>query len=150
MKNTTKKLALVLCLLVIATQVNANNAQDVADKISRLAWTTVQEKTLTKTDSIAKIAWNQKDTFESPKQEENLVACAADLEEQANPDKISRLAWTTVQEKTLTKTDSIAKMAWNQKDTFENPKQEENLVACAADLEEQDTADRITKKAWAL
>ena len=147
MKNTTKKALVVsVCMLFALTHVNANIDQNSADKISRLAWTTVQEKTLTKTDSIAKLAWNTKESFENPKQE-NLVACAADLEEQDAADKISRLAWTTVQEKTLTKTDSIAKLAWNTKESFENAN-DENLIACAADLEEQDVADKISKMAW--
>lgn len=64
-------------------------------------------------------------------------------------DLITRAIWETSQETTLSEADTVANIAWG------NENKDYELVACAADLEEDksiestDPTDKVTKAIWA-
>ena len=66
-------------------------------------------------------------------------------------DKISKAAWTINQEVKLTKAEEITKTAWSY-ESEEDQKlialAPEAPTAYAADLEDADPADKVTKNAW--
>lgn len=170
MKNITQK-ALVLgtALLFTLTQANANLEQDSTEKLTKSIWETSQKNILTKEDSISNLAWtSQNKTLLSEEINYEIVVYADDLkdidttenltkaiweteknQELIATDKISALAWSyETKAEPLTKEDIIANIAWTtlEGEILTNGKHE--IVACAADLENKDPSDIITKAIW--
>ena len=70
--------------------------------------------------------------------------------EQGTADKLVKTIWETTQESVLTKEDSITNLAWTSQDEMQLAADVNyELVACAADMEDKDPADKLTKAIWA-
>lgn len=165
MKNISRN-AMVLALsavLFTIVQADATVKENSADEVTKAIWATTQEVALTQEDKVSNLAWSTNVEAATPEKYE-LVACAADLEGQDQVDKITKAVWSdskkielsqadklvatawgyTNDDKTLSQQDTITNLAWSK--TVEEEKYD--IVACAAEIDEENPADTVAKRIW--